>query len=82
MIYRAQPSPRVVRQIAELLPEVRGSLIETLAVVVEDPYDPVTTEPTPDPQIREAYFGDVGIARFLILDELEVVYVIDLLWAG
>ncbi|MES9606444.1 hypothetical protein [Actinomadura sp. NPDC000929] len=44
--------------------------------------DPTTSEPTPDPRIRQAVFGGVGLVEYLIWDELLVVVAVDLVWGG
>ncbi|GAA0391632.1 hypothetical protein Acor_18310 [Acrocarpospora corrugata] len=37
---------------------------------------------TDDPQVRRADFGDHGFVTYLILDSVEIVRVVDILWAG
>ncbi|MEV4001171.1 hypothetical protein [Actinomadura sp. NPDC049753] len=82
MTYRAELSPEVIRQLAGIPEQARLALAETLGVIVADPHDPTTSEPTPDPRIRQAVFGGVGLVEYLIWDELLVVVAVDLIWGG
>ncbi|MES9536753.1 MULTISPECIES: hypothetical protein [unclassified Actinomadura] len=82
MTYRAELSPQVLRQLAGMPEQVQFALAEALGVIVVDPYDPTTSEPTPNPRIRQAVFGGVGLVDYLIWDELLVVVAVDLVWGG
>ncbi|WP_214106790.1 hypothetical protein [Acrocarpospora catenulata] len=53
-----------------------------MADVCENPYDPLTSMATDDPQVRRADFGDRGFVTYLVLDSVEIVRVVDILRAG
>lgn len=81
MPYRVELSPNALRQLGDLPPDAWDFLVDCLAVVVDDP-DPTTTEPTEDPDVREAVFGEFGVVRFLVWDGLLVIVALNILWAG
>lgn len=55
--YRAELSPRTRRQLAGIPMEARFALAEALSIVVDAPYAPTFTEPTPHPDLRQTIFG-------------------------
>jgi mRNA-degrading endonuclease RelE of RelBE toxin-antitoxin system len=58
------------------------ALIEALAETAMDPYDPLTTLATDDPQIRRAVFGEHGLVTFYINDPAKTIAVFDITWVG
>lgn len=82
MTYRAELSPRARRQLAGIPLEARFALAEALSIVVDAPYDPTFTEPTPHPDRRQTIFGGLGVIEYMIWDELHVVVALDVIWSG
>lgn len=62
--------------------EAFKALFETLTRVARDPYDPATTLPTDDPQIREAEFATWGLVAFWINEDGHVIRVHGVTWTG
>lgn len=82
MTYRTDLSERALAQLGGFPEEALTALTQTLAGVCDNPYDPLTTMATDDPQVRRADFGDHGFVTFVILDHVAVVRITDILWAG
>ena len=57
MTYRAELSGRALKQMHGLPGSAFGSLIETMADVIDYPDDPLRTFPTSDPYVRRVEFG-------------------------
>ncbi|MGW2311873.1 hypothetical protein [Actinomadura luteofluorescens] len=72
----------MIRQLAGIPERARFALAEALSVIVVDPYDPTFSEPTPNRQVRQAVFGEVGLVEYLIWDGLLVVIAVDIVWGG
>ncbi len=58
------------------------ALIETLAKVSRDPFDPAATYPTGDAQVRYAIFRQFGLCAFHIDEATVTVRVFDITWTG
>ncbi|GAA1022321.1 hypothetical protein Aple_075510 [Acrocarpospora pleiomorpha] len=82
MTYRPHLSERALSQLGGFPTDALTALVKAMADVCENPYDPLTSMATDDPQVRRADFGDHGFVTFLILDSVEIVRVVDILWAG
>ncbi|WP_113701316.1 type II toxin-antitoxin system RelE family toxin [Nonomuraea lactucae] len=82
MTYRPHLSERALAQLGGFPTDALTELTQAMAEVCEDPYDPLTTMATDDPQVRRADFGDRGFVTFLILDDVGVVRITDILWVG
>ncbi|MBO3753109.1 hypothetical protein J5X84_44330 [Streptosporangiaceae bacterium NEAU-GS5] len=82
MTFRIDLSERALSQLGGFPSDALSALALTMGDVSENPYDPLITMATDDPQIRRADFGDHGFVTFLILDSVEVVRVVDIIWAG
>ncbi|GAA3039480.1 hypothetical protein [Streptosporangium longisporum] len=83
MTFRPDLSERALGQLGGFPVDALGALAAGMAEVCENPYDPLTTMATDDPQVRRADFGGGrGFVTFLILDSVEVVRVVDVLWVG
>ncbi len=75
-------SERALGQLGGFPVDALGALAEAMAQVCDNPYDPLTTMDTDDPQVRRADFGGHGFVTFLIIDSANVVRVVDITWAG
>lgn len=82
MAYRVVPSPRARAQLGGFPPLAFDALIDTLADVATNPYDPLRTFPAEREQERWAIFGEMGFVQFHIDDVAEVVTIVDITWAG
>lgn len=83
MSYRVVPHAKALGQLGGFPAAALDALIEVLAYVADDPYDPLRTVPTDDPNERRAVFGDgLGLVTFWIRDADEIVVVHDVTWAG
>lgn len=82
MIYRAELSERVLRQLGDFPAKAFDALIAAMSQVVEYPDDPLRTFPTSDPYVRRAEFGDMGLVTYLIDDARHTVTLIDVTWIG
>jgi hypothetical protein len=80
--YRPDLSERALSQLGAFPTQALGELAKAMAEVCENPYDPLITMASDDPQIRRADFGQYGFVTFLILDDVQVVRIVDILWAG
>jgi hypothetical protein len=80
--YRLELSLNVLRQLANPPHEVAITLAETMADVIPAPYDPTISDPTETSCERTTVFGEVGLVRYLIHDDLLVVIALDLIWSG
>jgi hypothetical protein len=74
---------RVLRQMPGLPPEAFDTLVQTLARICDDPYDPVFSTPVPPVAGRRvADLGDSGFIE-LIADEAKgLIRVYHLVWTG
>ncbi|MEU7831443.1 hypothetical protein [Nonomuraea sp. NPDC049129] len=82
MTYRPDLSERALSQLGGFPDEALTALTQAMAEVCEDPYDPLTSMATGDPQVRRSDFGGHGFVTFLILDGVAVVRIVDIVWAG
>jgi len=83
MMFRPDLSERALSQLGGFPVDALGALAAAMAEVCEDPYDPLTSMGTDDPQVRRADFGGGrGFVTFLVLDAVEVVRVVDIIWVG
>lgn len=83
MTYRPDLSERALSQLGGFPTDALGALAAAMADVCENPYDPLVTMGTGDEQVRRTDFGDGrGFVTFLILDSVEVVRVVDIIWVG
>ncbi|MFF4417442.1 hypothetical protein ACFYY8_33375 [Streptosporangium sp. NPDC001559] len=83
MTYRPDLSERALSQLGGFPVDALGALAAAMADVCDDPYDPLTTMATGDEQVRRVDFGEGrGFVTFLILDAVEVVRVVDIIWVG
>ena len=82
MTFRPDLSERALSQLGGFPIDALGALAIAMAAVCDDPYDPLTSMSTDDPQVRRADFGDRGFVTFLILDPVEIVRVVDIIWVG
>ncbi|KAB2349508.1 hypothetical protein [Actinomadura rudentiformis] len=82
MSYKPDLSERVLGQLGGFPTEALGALAQAMADVCENPYDPLTSMATDDPQVRRADFGEHGFVTFLVLDSMEIVRVVDVTWIG
>jgi hypothetical protein len=80
--YKPDLSERALRQLGGFPETALGALAETIARVCDDPYDPLTTMSTDDPQVRRADFGDLGFVTFLIIDYALVLRITDVTWVA
>jgi hypothetical protein len=80
--YRPDLSERALGQLGGFPLDALGALARTMAEVCENPYDPLTTMVTDDPQVRRADFGGSGFVTFLIIDSVLVVRIVDITWVG
>jgi hypothetical protein len=82
VIYRAELSQRVLRQLGGFPAKAFDALIAIMAAVVEYPGDPLRTFPTDDPQVRRAEFGTAGLVTCQINEARPTVTLTDVTWAG
>jgi hypothetical protein len=82
LIYRAELSDRVLRQLGGLPAKAFDALIAGMATVVEYPDDPMRTFPTDDPYVRRAEFGGLGLVTYVIDDARRTVTLTDVTWTG
>jgi hypothetical protein len=80
--FRIQLTPVAVRQIASLPESAAKALRLTLVDVLQDPYEPGITASTDAPGFREAVFGGLGIVEFQPWDDLGVLIIHSVTWAG
>jgi hypothetical protein len=80
--YRLELSPHVLKQLATLPHKVAILLAEAMAEVIAAPYDPTISDPTATPGVRTTVFGEMGLASYLVHDDLLVVVALDLIWGG
>lgn len=62
--------------------EAFTALVQTLAKVSRDPYDPAATLPTDDSHIRMATFAAFGLCSFHIDEDTRTLRVFDVTWTG
>lgn len=82
MTYRVVFHAKADTETIELPAEAFTALIETLAAVSRDPYDPGVTMPTDDPHIRRAIFATFGLCSFHIDEDTGTLRVFDVTWTG
>lgn len=83
MTWRYVLSERALSQLGGFPDDALGLLALIVGDIVENPYDPLVTMATDDPQVRRADFGDGhGFVTFLILDSTETVRITDVTWIG
>lgn len=84
MSYRGHLGPQALIQLNGFPEDARNALAAALGrYVMENPYDPLTTEPTTDPQVRRVLFdAGLGMATFEIDDARETVTVVNITWVG
>jgi hypothetical protein len=82
VIYRAELSQQVLRQLGGFPAKAFDALIAVMAMVVEYPEDPIRTFPTGDPDVRRAEFGAAGLVTYLISDARQTVTLTDVTWVG
>ncbi|GAA4620800.1 hypothetical protein GCM10023196_006200 [Actinoallomurus vinaceus] len=82
MAFRVQLTPQAIRQIAGLPESAAKALRLTLVDVLQDPYEPMITASADAPGFREAVFGGFGIVEFQPWDDLGVVIIHYVMWAG
>jgi hypothetical protein len=82
VIYRAELSERVLRQLGDFPAKALDALIVTMAMVIEYPADPLRTFPTSDPYVRRAEFGEAGLVTYVISDARRTVTLTDVTWIG
>jgi hypothetical protein len=80
--YRPVLSERALGQLGGFPVDALGALAEVMAQICDNPYDPLATMGTDDPQVGRADFGGHGFVTFLILDSVKVVRVVDITRAG
>jgi hypothetical protein len=79
--YRPDLSERALRQLGGFPSDALGELSKIVAVICDDPYD-LRTAATDDPLVRRVDFGGHGFVTYLILDDVYVLRITDILWAG
>ncbi|SEG70384.1 hypothetical protein SAMN04489712_109166 [Thermomonospora echinospora] len=82
MTYKPFLAERALAQLGGFPVDALGALAQVMAVVCEDPRDPLVTLPTDDPEIRRAPFGGHGLVTFLIVEPAQVVRITDITWVG
>jgi mRNA-degrading endonuclease RelE of RelBE toxin-antitoxin system len=80
--YRAELSPRALKQMHGLPGPAFDRLIQVMAELVDYPDDPLRTFPTSDPYVRRAEFGGAGLITYLINDSVGTVIILDVTWTG
>jgi len=81
--FRPDLSERALSQLGGFPAGALGALAAAMAEVCENPYDPLTSMGTDDSQVRRADFGGGrGFVTFLVLDSVDVVRVVDIIWVG
>jgi hypothetical protein len=80
--YRPVLSERALGQLGGFPTDALTALGQVMAVVCDNPYDPLVTVPTDDPMFRRADFGGNGFVTFLVLDDTATVRITDVTWAG
>ncbi len=84
MSYRLEFRPRADKQTIGLPEDAFTALIEVLAVVARDPFDPDATMSTGDVHVRRVSFGahGDGIATYYVDPGAGLVKVADVTWTG
>ncbi|GIH73025.1 hypothetical protein [Sphaerimonospora thailandensis] len=83
MTWRPDLSERALSQLGGFPEEALDALAKGMAVVCDDPYDPLTTMSTDDPMVRRADFGQGrGFVTYVPVDSAYVVRVVDIIWVG
>lgn len=82
MVYRVEFSLRAVRDLGRIPDEIKWKLVDLLAEIALDAWDPVLSEPTEDPAVRWTTFAGAGFVEFYIWDEIRTVVVRDIGWIG
>jgi hypothetical protein len=82
VIYRAELSERVLRQLGDFPAKAFDALIGTMSMVVEYPDGPLRTFPTTDPYVRRAEYGEAGLVTYVISDAQHTVTLTDVTWIG
>lgn len=82
MAYRVVPGPRARAKLGGFPEDALDALIGVLADIATNPYDPLRTYPSPDPDHRWAVFGGAGFVEYRVDDAAELVTVTDVAWTG
>ncbi|MBO0831725.1 MAG: hypothetical protein J2P28_13565 [Actinobacteria bacterium] len=83
MNWRAELQGEALRQVYGLPSPAFDLLVQTLARICDDPYDPVFSSPAPSSLgNRVADLGDSGFIEFVVDDESGLVSVYNLVWIG
>jgi hypothetical protein len=82
MAYRVEPGERARAKLGGFPRRAFDALIQTLAEVADNPYDPLRTYPTKDPQVRWVIFGEWGFVEYHVDDAAAIVTLTDVTWTG
>ncbi len=83
MTWEPDLSERALSQLGGFPEDALDALGKGMAVVCDDPYDPLTTMATHDPMVRRADFGQGrGFVTYVPIDAAYVVRVVDIIWVG
>jgi hypothetical protein len=76
-------SERALSQLGGFPDDALDALTKGMAIVCDDPYDPLTTMVTDDPHVRRADIGGGrGFVSYVPVDSAFIVRVVDIIWAG
>ncbi|MEV4116840.1 hypothetical protein [Nonomuraea sp. NPDC049695] len=81
MTYRVNFHAAASAQIPGIPAEAWQALVEELLIIGADPHHRGVPDPD-DPRYREQVFGGTGLVSYVIDDEVQVVHVFSIVWAG
>ncbi|GAA1507033.1 hypothetical protein GCM10009677_44470 [Sphaerisporangium rubeum] len=82
-VYTVESDPAVVEQAAALPGEVLNVYLEMRALLEVSPWCGVSANPgNPKANLLNLTFGRYGLIVYVVLEELRVVYIVRLMWAG
>ena len=81
MSYRAELHPFALARMNGLPFEAVQALAARTAELIEEPWDAVAVYPD-DPSFRRTAFGGFGVMTFRVDDQVELITIYNVVWAG
>ncbi|KAB8182838.1 hypothetical protein [Microbispora catharanthi] len=81
MSYRVVLAPSVLVNMKNLPDAALTALVERTADLIEEPWDAQVLYPGRR-DYRQATFGDLGLIHFHVDDDVELITIYELVWAG
>ncbi|MFI6320739.1 hypothetical protein ACIBG8_24595 [Nonomuraea sp. NPDC050556] len=81
MSYRIKLESSALAKLGNFPSDALAALVERSATLVDEPWDASALYPGRS-DYRETTFGAVGIMRFLVDEDAELIRVYEIVWAG